>query len=224
MCVINDNNLCVDATNKAYGYIVVRVIHTDNKRYKLRISTDAYSYVYDISDIPTTAPLQMGDGIYTIQLYCNAYNNKYYIVGAVSLDVKLVDEYAPFLHANQYVDYDDNQQIKNIATELSDVDDIKYYIEHHFVYDYIYAVTAKRESMMPNINRLLSTHMGICQDFAALTVALMRINNIPSRLVIGVANNQYHAWVEYDYDWKLYDPTSVITGMENKNYEKERIY
>lgn len=224
MCVINDNNLRVDATNKTNGYIVACVINPDNKKYKLRVLTDAYSYVYDIGNISITLPLQMGNGIYTIQLYCNAYDNKYYNVGMVCLDVKMINEYVPFLHSNQYVDYDNNYKIEEIAKELLSVDDIKYYIEHHFVYDYIYAMTAKKENVMPNINRLISTHMGICQDFAALVVALMRINNMPSRLVIGVANDQYHAWVEYDYDWKLYDPTAAITGVVIEHYEKERIY
>ena len=225
MCeLIKDNNLCVDVTHKADGYIVANVIHADDKKYKLRVSTDIYSYVYDIGDGYITVPLQMGDGDYIVQLYCNAHDNKYYVVGFVRLDVTLTDEYLPFLHSNQYVNYDGNLSIQEIAIQLLDIDAIKQYIERNFVYDYIYAITARRESMMPNINRLLSTHMGICQDFASLTVALMRINNIPSRLVIGTANNHYHAWVEYDYDWKLYDPTATITGAVVGNYEKERIY
>jgi len=83
-----------------------------------------------------------------------------------------------------------------------------------------------RQGTLPNMDRLLSQHMGICQDIAALTVSLLRIKEIPAKLVIGLADNRYHAWVNFFFNnaWKLYDPTAKIIGLIVSRYEEERVY
>lgn len=225
MSMIIDKLLSVDITNQMIGYIITRVEATEGV-FKLKISTDSFSYLYNLNtENPTTIPLQMGNGLYVAELYQNINKNKYMAVGVVEFTVQLIDEFAPFLHSNQYVDYDDNQQIIDISNNLFDVNDIRQYIERNFVYDYIYAVTAKR-GVLPNINRLLSSHMGICQDISSLAVALIRLKSIPAKLVIGLADDKYHAWVNYfdDDSWQLYDPTAKIVGLIVEQYQAERIY
>ena len=43
---------------------------------------------------------------------------------------------------------------------------------------------------------LLKVKKGICFDYAALMVAMLRINHIPARLICGNTDVEYHAWVE----------------------------
>jgi len=225
MSIVIDKSLSVDTTNQHYGYIVAQAEESDGA-FKVRVSTDSFSYLYDMMPrMPVVIPLQMGNGLYIVELYQNINKNKYAEVGAVEFFVELIDEYAPFLHSNQYVDYEDNKQIIEISDYLSCIDDIMQYIEKNFVYDYIYAVMVKQNTL-PNINRLLSTHMGICQDISALTVALLRLKCVPAKLVIGMADKKYHAWVSFftnDF-WHLYDPTAKIIGLAVNYYEPERIY
>lgn len=71
--------------------------------------------------------------------------------------------------------------------------------------------------------RTLRTRMGVCRDYAALAVALLRAAGIKSHMVTGKAGSGFavtgHAWVEF-YDgerWVEMDPTfasGVVVGTE----------
>ena len=71
--------------------------------------------------------------------------------------------------------------------------------------------------------RTLQTRIGVCRDYAALAVALLRAAGIKSHVVTGKAGSGYavagHAWVEfYNGDrWVEMDPTfasGVVSGTE----------
>lgn len=55
---------------------------------------------------------------------------------------------------------------------------------------------------------------GVCQDYAHITIALMRNAKIPARYVAGFieGDGETHAWVEYyaDGSWYAIDPTNRI--------------
>jgi len=64
---------------------------------------------------------------------------------------------------------------------------------------------------------------GVCQDFAHLTLGLLRVMSIPARYVSGylhpfpdagigqAVSGQSHAWVEWwDGDWRSFDPTNGV--------------
>jgi len=73
----------------------------------------------------------------------------------------------------------------------------------------------------------MQRHCGICYDLAAMATAMLRIMGIPTKMVIGYADNQYHAWVEIINGDKsiIYDPTVDIAGiMKVKKYTAERYY
>lgn len=68
---------------------------------------------------------------------------------------------------------------------------------------------------------------GVCQDFAHLSLSLLRAMSIPARYVSGylhpfpdagigqVINGQSHAWVEWwDGDWRPFDPTNGVFAGE----------
>lgn len=58
---------------------------------------------------------------------------------------------------------------------------------------------------------LLLGKQGVCQDFSHLLIALLRLNDIPSRYVNGFIDGEgeTHAWVEAHIDgfWRGFDPT-----------------
>ncbi|WP_054948675.1 transglutaminase domain-containing protein [Numidum massiliense] len=57
--------------------------------------------------------------------------------------------------------------------------------------------------------KTLRRKSGVCQDYAFLTVALLRAANVEARYVGGVADGERHAWVEakVDGNWLTMDPT-----------------
>jgi len=68
---------------------------------------------------------------------------------------------------------------------------------------------------------------GVCQDFAHLSLGLLRSMGIPARYVSGylhpfpdagigqAVNGQSHAWVEWwDADWHAFDPTNGVPAGE----------
>ena len=73
---------------------------------------------------------------------------------------------------------------------------------------------------------------GICFDYAALMTAMLRSQDIPTKLVVGYTGSLYHAWINvflegqgwvdnviyfdgHD-DWKLMDPTFASSGKQSK--------
>ena len=79
-----------------------------------------------------------------------------------------------------------------------------------------------------SVAELLNTRRGVCQDFAHLSCALLRANEIPARYVSGyfaprpletgeVVQAQSHAWIEAlipMWGWWAVDPTNHLTASD----------
>ena len=86
----------------------------------------------------------------------------------------------------------------------------------NFEYDYDYQPLLQYF----NVRRTLSTHKGVCYDFANLFAALCRSQNIPCYVVDGTPydrSTEDHSWnrVYYDGCWWDLDVTNDITGTAN---------
>lgn len=86
----------------------------------------------------------------------------------------------------------------------------------NFEYDYDYQPLLQYF----NVRRTLSTHKGVCYDFANLFAALCRSQNIPCYVVDGTPYNRAtedHTWnrVYYDGCWWDLDVTDDITSTAN---------
>jgi len=86
----------------------------------------------------------------------------------------------------------------------------------NFEYDYDYQPLLQYF----NVRRTLSTHKGVCYDFANLFAAFCRSQNIPCYVVDGTPYNRAtedHTWnrVYYDGCWWDLDVTNDITSTAN---------
>ena len=62
--------------------------------------------------------------------------------------------------------------------------------------DYDYEMAASVSSgYVPDLDQVIDRGKGICFDYASLMTAMLRISNIPTKLVIGYRGNDYHAWI-----------------------------
>lgn len=229
-----DASLTVNVGGVNDGYIMVKG-KKQTKRYKLRIECGGVTMTYDLNNAGNyeTFPLQLGNGSYKVSLYSNSSGKKYASAGTVKLNVKLKNPNAPYLVPSQYVNY----TAKSAAVSLSDTicagknsnkqkfEAIRDYVRKHFVYDFMRSLNIT-SGILPDIDYCTGNRMGICQDLAATTACMLRVQGIPTKLVIGYIGKQYHAWnvVMLDGEEILYDPTMDLGGASKGTYSVERFY
>mgnify|MGYP001662049710 FL=1 len=233
--VLTSKSLVVDAGNAAQGYILARG-KENKKRLKLRVTQGQYKLTYDLNTAGEyeVFPLQLGDGSYTVELFENVSGKKYAAEGKVTVSVKLDDPYAPFLVPNQYVHYTQDTEAVKTSYALCEgmTDDreifetIRGYIKANYMYDYVKAATVAGGTL-PDIDGCYEKKMGICQDLAALAACMLRVQGVPTKLMVGYAGKMYHAWnsVVIDGEEVLYDPTLELSAIESgQTYTTERYY
>lgn len=233
--VLTSKSLVVDAGNAAQGYILAHG-RENKKRLKLRVTQGQYKLTYDLNTAGEyeVFPLQLGDGSYTVELFENVSGKKYAAEGKVTVSVKLDDPYAPFLGPNQYVHYTQDTEAVKTSYALCEgmTDDqeifetIRAYIKANYMYDYVKAATVAGGTL-PDIDGCYEKKMGICQDLAALAACMLRVQGVPTKLMVGYAGKMYHAWnsVVIDGEEVLYDPTLELSAIESgQTYTTERYY
>lgn len=222
LSVIGSDPLIVDTSHTDQGYIMVRYNGTASKASVQITGTDDITYKYFLSpsDTYVSLPLTSGDGTYTIQGYENITGSQYAVLFKETIEVSLANEFLPFLYPNQYVSFTSNSLtvqtasdiVKNAASDLDAVKKIYHYIIKNIHYD-----SQKAQSVsagyLPNVDTTLTTKSGICFDYASLTAAMLRSQNIPAKLEIGYAGDIYHAWISvYIKDIGWIDKLIEFTG------------
>lgn len=236
-----NTRVTIDASNTADGYVMVKYLESTSKRLKIIIqSPKGTKYTYNINKKGEweTFPLSNGNGNYTVTVYQNTSGSMYSTVYSTTLNVTLVDEFAPYLLPNQYVDY--STASKTVAkakeltagktTDLQKIQAVYSWVVKNVKYDKQEAATVK-SGYLPVVDEVLETKKGICFDYASLMAAMLRSQGIPCQLVVGYSGKSYHAWINaYTIEdgwvnsviyfdgktWKLMDPTYASTGRQGK--------
>lgn len=220
----------IDASNADDGYVLIKYLGNSDKA-KLQIKKDSDIYTYDLykTDDFLVFPLSCGSGRYTIEVYENVSGTQYAQVYAETADAELSDENSPFLYPNFYVNYDRNDDVVALSlketdsckTQLEVVEKTFNYVTKNIDYDYELADSAS-SGYIPDLDKIIKSEKGICFDYASLMSAMLRIRNIPTKLVVGYSGDLYHAWIsvyisdvgwidnviEFDgKSWTLMDPT-----------------
>ena len=256
---VYENELAhLDASNTSEGYVVVRYTG-DSHKVKLQITgPTAITYTYNLStnaQLDEVFPLQSGNGEYMINVYENIEGTQYSLAFTQPIQVELTNEFSPFLYPNQYVAFTNTTKAvekgKQLAyscnTDLDVVSEIYNFMIKNITYDYAEAETVQ-SGYIPDVDEVLFTKTGICIDYSALMVTMLRTQRIPTRMEIGYAGTAYHAWlstyiedvgwvngmIEFDgKEWSLMDPTFASTTKEEalkefigdgKNYSVKYIY
>lgn len=193
----------VDYSNTAQGYVMVLFEEEVQQRLKVQVKGPHTTYTYNLTPQQWTAlPLSDENGGYQIVIYKNVSDSRYATVLSVSMQVEMADAFAPFLHANQYVNYDEapNTVAKaaaltaNYQAPLDKVAAVYHYVISNVTYDKELAATVK-SGYLPQLDQVLEKKTGICFDYAALMTGMLRSQGIPTKLVVGYAGQSYHAWI-----------------------------
>ncbi|WP_243158108.1 transglutaminase-like domain-containing protein [Aminipila terrae] len=238
------NNVVIDASNLEQGYVMIKY-NGKNDKIKIQIakgSGTTYTYNLNARDAYEVFPLTEGNGNYSVKVFENVAGTKYSQAFSKSLDVKLANQYLPFLYPNQYVNFTaDCETVKRgVQVTKSTTDDLK---KVELVYDYtVDALTydkAKAATVqsgyLPNVDAVLAAKKGICFDYASVMATMLRSQNIPCKLVVGYTGSVYHAWINvytpqtgwidgmifFDgKKWKLMDPTFASSGKKSESIMK----
>ncbi len=224
----------VDASHSDQGYIMAKYKKSD-KQLKVRVSKGEDTYTYDLNGNGDyeTFPLQLGSGKYKVQFFKQSSGNKYSSIASLGFSVELADETIPYLYPNQYCWYTDGDAAVQKGAELcaglsSDEDKVKSvydFLASNIMYDYILALTVQK-GYLPDVDAVLRGKKGICFDFSALMACMLRSQGVPTQMVIGYADSQYHAWNQVYLGGELvrYDATAAVTHTTVKQYTTERVY
>lgn len=229
-----NGNVTIDYGNMSQGYVMVMHSAT-SEVLKVRITLDDMEYTYDLNSkgMFEVYPLQMGNGEYMIQVFSQVRADAYRRIAETHISVLLDDPNAPYLYPSQYVHYTANSMAvakskeicQGLETDREKVKAIYTFCSRRIYYDYIFAVKPK-PGYVPDVDSVLAARKGICFDYAALMATMLRVQGIPTKLVIGYADRSYHAWnnVWLDGEWYRLDATYVATSVRAEKYRAERYY
>ncbi len=221
----------IDASHTGKGYIMVRYTGS-NPKVKLQIKApDGSAYVYLLSQKGKfeTFPLSSGNGAYSLTVFENVSGDMYSTIFSQDIQAEIKDEFLPFLYPNQYVWFTKDSKavakgkelVAQAHSDLQAVEAVYEYVTQNISYD---EEKAKNISYgyVPAVDETLRSGKGICFDYASLMAAMLRSQNIPTKLEVGYAGEAYHAWIsvylkekgwvddiiEFDgASWTLMDPT-----------------
>ena len=230
----------IDASHISEGYIMVSYTGT-NEKVKLQITgPDEVVYTYDLHGDYETFPLTAGNGSYTVGVFENIEGTSYSTLFTQTIDVKIDDEFGPYLYANQYVNFNGDSKVVEKAEELSKpcnddlevIEQVYNYMISNFTYDYDKAESVQ-SGYLPDVDEVFEAQTGICFDYAAVMAAMLRSQRIPTRLEVGYAGDVYHAWIstyieeqgwvngiiQFDgKNWELMDPTFASTSSKPEDF------
>lgn len=239
------SNTKIDASNTSNGYIMVK--YTGNcPKVKLQITKNGSStYTFDLHSRSgyEVFPFSQGSGSYTINVYENIYADQYALDIGKTIDVVINNLEKAFLYPNQYINFNKNStavakasELANSATtDLEVVANVYNYVIENIKYD-DYKASTVCSGYLPNIDNTLATKKGICFDYASLMAAMLRSQNIPTKLIVGYTSGGiYHAWLNTYIEeigwvdgiiyfdgqtWKRMDPTFASNANSSDDIMK----
>lgn len=230
-----DGGFLVDASHADEGYVMVKY-EPCSDALKLKVTKGNVTYTYDLNPEGDyeVLPLQLGSGEYTYSLYRNVRSNKYSKEATLSFKVDMADPNIAFLGPSQYVDYDIDslavaksaELCEGLTSDAEKLQAITDFMVAEFAYDFDRAQKMST-FYLGDIDGCLQSRTGLCQDLAALMACMLRVQGIPTQLVIGYSGQYYHAWnkVYIDGEYKLVDITAEINNYGKDNvHTEERIY
>ena len=234
----------IDYSNSADGYVMIKFLEETDKMLRVRVTGPSgtnYQYTLKQDGSYDVYPLSDGNGSYTVSAFEHVEGNNYSVAATVTIDVSLDDEFAPFIRPNKFVNFSADSrtvakaaEIINSSMHLTEkISEIYNYVIANITYNREFAnevVNGMHSNYVPDVDAILASGKGICFDYAAVMTSMLRSQGIPTRLVIGYAGDDYHAWIDvysmeegwinssifFDGEtWKLMDPTFASSGGQS---------
>lgn len=227
--VAESSVICIDYSNADLGYIMVQYLGDHDGKIKFQITgPDERTYTFDleVGQDYQTFPLTGGSGDYTLNTFEQDEGTSYYTVDSVVITAEISDDTSPYRYPNQFVNYDQDSSVVDLSiqaatdvySEIDLIASIYNTVLDTLDYDEEKAALVTAGSLtgyIPDLDEVIDNGKGICFDYASLMVAMLRIQNLPAKLVIGYAGEAYHAWINvYTEENGWIDQVIVFDGTE----------
>jgi len=239
----------IDYSNTVDGYVMVKWLTKTDKQLRVQVigpSSDVYTYIIQPNNEYEVFPLSDSNGSYTVRVMEQVPDGRYAKAAGVDFNVTLKDEFAPFLRPNQHVNFNEDSEVVKKAAELvtgkrtvnTKVAAIYDFVTKNLTYDTKLAKDITDgivKSYIPDLDSVMASKKGICFDYAALMTAMLRSQDIPTKLVFGYAGSIKHAWIDvyseetgwidrvifFDgKDWTMMDPTFASTASSTDSLKQ----
>jgi len=199
---------------------------TNYSSFKVIVEKDDVRYIYDLVSETESFPLQMGSGQYRIYVLGSKDGKRFRLLSRDTITVEL-DEHAVFLSSSQTVYWTDDSDVTALAqaitkeakTDREKLQAIHNYVVNNIAYDYD-KIENLPKGYIPSAEATLEDGKGICYDFAAITAAMLRAVDVPTKLIKGYSayTSAYHAWNEVlvDGEWVVVDTSTDSIYAENQ--------
>lgn len=256
-----DGVVSIDVGNTRRGVVLVKINSSTGKAWKCLLKGPSGSYQYDLlkRGVYEGVPLQMGSGAYKLTVYEQISGTSYSTHTAHSFNVSLSSSLSPYTAASIIVDFSSGSAstakakslVSGKTNQVARIEAIYNWVVDNIAYDRVLAgkITSKEvKTYIPDPDKTMSSRKGICYDYAALMAAMLRSQGIPTRLIMGLVPQGYHAWNEvylagtgwvviasFNYRqvdgsaWVMFDPTFAAGNMSeekilNTTHTKQRTY
>lgn len=252
----SNESAAIDYSHTDQGYICIKYSGSVSKVKVVIKGPDDIKYNYLLRGGGYEVfPLASGNGSYDISVCENISGTRYAVCLHDNIDVNVTNEFGPFLYPNQYVNFNKDSDSVARGSELAEgadndldvVINVYNYMISSITYDYDKASDPPTD-YVTDIDAILESGTGICLDYAAVMAAMLRSQQIPTRLEVGYAKDAYHAWVsvytqengwlngiiQFDgKEWTLVDPTFGANSSEKSlkkfigdgsNYTLSKVY
>lgn len=233
----------IDYSNADQGYVMIAYTGSSSKVRLQLTGPDQITYTYVLTRGGYGAyPLTGGSGSYTANVFECVSGSQYALAAGTTFSAKLQSSLLPYLYPNVYVSFTSGSTAvqkgetlaSTAATELDVVANVYHYAVQNIRYDDAKAASVTT-GYVPSPDSTLAEGKGICFDYAALMAAMLRTQNIPTRLEVGYAGSIYHAWISVYLQetgwidgiiyfdgthWRLMDPTFASSGGSDESVKK----
>ena len=229
-----DSNTWLNTSQVNKGIISVNYNVGSSAKVKLLIAKGTQQYSYNLSQGKQEFfPLQLGNGNYVISLVKQISGKKYQVIEKANLNLDLQDSSQVYLNSIQNVNFNDRNQaikkakdlVKNKASDMEKITTIYNYVIGNIKYDHSLPFNISSD-YLPQIDNTFVNKKDICYGYASLFAAMLRSENIPTKLVMGNSKyvKNYHAWNEVlvDGKWIVID-TTVDAGWKGTSTAFEMI-
>ncbi len=234
----------IDASDTSKGYIMVKLTSAKSGEYKAVVMSPNGTYTYNLDASGgeyTIVPLTAGNGTYTVYVGSVVPGG-----GSIAPDlaqdisVSIASDFDPWLSPNAYCMYSASSncvikasQLCGGFTELEKVEAIYKFVMKNT--DYVPTAASSADGYVPYPDRTYASGQGICFDYASLMAAMLRSQQIPTKIVVGYAGSTYHAWlsvyitgqgwvdgiIRFDGNkWTRMDPTFADGAYGTSSYQQ----
>jgi len=206
---------------------------TNYSSFKVIVEKDDVDYIYNLNSESETFPLQMGSGEYKVSIYGSNDGRRFRLLSKETITVEL-EENAVFLSSSQTVNWNIESEVTALAITLTEdaetdrekLEAIYEYVINNISYDYNKARKMPK-GYIPSAESTLTEGLGVCYDFAAITAAMLRSVDVPTKLIKGYSafTPVYHAWNEVfvDGEWIVIDTSTASIFLQyNASFSLEQ--